>query len=38
MGASSIEQVQHEQRSDPQVKSWLLERTEEIEQMSEEHN
>ena len=39
MAASSIKQMQHEQRPDPQVKSsWLLERTEEIEQTSEEHN
>ena len=39
MAVSSVEQVQHEQRPDPQVKSsWLLERTEEIEQTSEEHN
>ena len=39
MVASSIEQVQHEQRPDPQVKSsWILERTKEIEQTSEEHN
>ena len=39
MAASSIKQVQHEQRPDPQVKSsWLLERTEEIMTMSEEHN